>query len=83
MFRLVPLLGIFTILTVAFLASKNRRAIRWRIVGWGLGLQLAVALFVLRTDPGYWLLGKISDGVNQFLSYSFAGSSFVFGVTVA
>jgi len=79
MYRLVPLLGILTILGIAFLLSKNRRAIRWRVVGWGLGLQLLVALFVLRTGPGYWLLGKISAGVNQFLNYSFAGSSFVFG----
>jgi len=59
MYRLVPLLGILTILGIAFLLSKNRRAIRWRVVGWGLGLQLLVALFVLRTGPGYWLLGKI------------------------
>jgi len=79
MSRLVPLLGILTILSVAFLMSKNRRAIRWRIVGWGLGLQLAVALFVLRTDAGYWLLGKISSGVTSFLNYSFEGSKFVFG----
>ncbi len=79
MFRLVPLLGILIILAVAVLASKNRRAIPWRIVGWGLALQLLVALFVLRTDPGYWLLGKISAGVTVFLSYSFAGSAFVFG----
>src|SRR5579863_7203308 len=79
MFRLVPLLGILVILGVAVLMSKNRKAIRWRIVGWGLGLQLAVALFVLRTDFGYWLLGKISSGVTNFLSYSFEGSKFVFG----
>jgi CNT family concentrative nucleoside transporter len=77
--RLVSLLGIVVILGVAFLTSKNRNAIRWRIVGWGLGLQLAVALFVLRTEVGYWLLGKISEGVTNFLSYSFEGSKFVFG----
>ncbi|HEV2234857.1 MAG TPA: NupC/NupG family nucleoside CNT transporter [Terriglobia bacterium] len=79
MFRLVPLLGIITILGVAVLASKNRKAIPWRTVGWGLALQLLVALFVLRTDPGYWLLGKISSGVTVFLNYSFQGSAFVFG----
>jgi concentrative nucleoside transporter, CNT family len=77
--RLVSLLGIVVILGVAFLMSKNRKAIRWRIVGWGLGLQLAVALFVLRTDVGYWLLGKFSEGITNFLSYSFEGSKFVFG----
>lgn len=79
MSRFVPLLGILVILGVAVLASKNRKAIRWRIVGWGLGLQFAVALFVLRTDAGYWLLGRISSAVTSFLNYSFEGSKFVFG----
>jgi concentrative nucleoside transporter, CNT family len=79
MTHFVPLLGILVILGVAFLMSKNRKAIRWRIVGWGLGLQLAVALFVLRTDFGFWLLGKISYGVTVFLNFSFEGSKFVFG----
>jgi concentrative nucleoside transporter, CNT family len=79
MFRLVPLLGILIILGVAVLMSKNRKAIRWRIVGWGLGLQLAVALFVMRTEAGYWLLGEISGAMTTFLNYSFEGSKFVFG----
>ena len=79
MARFVPLLGISIILGLAFLLSKHRRAIRWRIVAWGLGLQLTVALFVLRTGPGYWLLDKVSSGVTQGLSFAFAGSSFVFG----
>jgi len=79
MFRLIPLLGIITILGVAVLASKNRRAIPWRTVGWGLGLQLLVALFVMRTFVGFWLLDKISTAVKAFLNFSFAGSAFVFG----
>ena len=75
----VPLLGILIILLAAFLLSKQRRAIRWRIVAWGLGLQILVALFVLRTHAGYWLLDKVSGGFVTLLNYSFAGSSFVFG----
>jgi CNT family concentrative nucleoside transporter len=75
----VPLLGIAMILLVAFLLSKKRSAIRWRIVAWGLGLQILVALFVLRTHAGYWLLEKVSSGFVKLLNYSFAGSSFVFG----
>src|SRR5271157_2560534 len=77
--RLVPLLGMIAILSVAFLLSKDRRAISWRIVGWGLGLQILVALFVLRTHAGYWLLDKTSYGFVKLLNYSFAGSAFVFG----
>ena len=67
------------ILGTAFLLSKNRRAIPWRIVGWGLGLQMLVALFVLAHRIG--LLAHVKDlsGREQFLNYSFAGSTFVFG----
>jgi len=79
MARLIPALGILVILFVAFLLSKHRKAIAWRTVAWGLGLQFALALIVLRTHAGYWLLEKISGGVVTVLNCSFAGSSFVFG----
>jgi CNT family concentrative nucleoside transporter len=79
MARLTPVVGILTILLVAFLLSKHRKAIAWRTVAWGLGLQFALALIVLRTRTGYWLLEKLSAGVVAVLNCSFAGSSFVFG----
>ena len=79
MTHFVPLLGILMVLLTAILLSKNRRAISGRVVGWGLGLQILVALFVLRTHAGYWLLDKASGGFVKLLNYSFAGSSFVFG----
>lgn len=79
MAHLVPVLGILAILLVAFLFSHNRRAISWRVVGWGLGLQLLIALFVLRTRAGYWLLNKASQGAVWLLNFSFEGSKFVFG----
>lgn len=77
--RLIPLLGILAVLGVALLFSQNKRAIRWRIAGWGLGLQLLIALFVLRTAAGYWLLDKASQGAVWLLNFSFEGSKFVFG----
>lgn len=79
MTRFVPLLGMLAILGVAFAFSKNRRAIRWRTVGWGLSLQLLVALFVLRTQVGYKVLDRVSMVVVRVLNYSFEGSKFVFG----
>lgn len=48
-------------------------------MGWGLGLQFLIAMFVLRTGPGYWLLDEASHGVEWFLQFSFEGSRFVFG----
>ena len=77
--RMIPILGMLVILAAAVLLSKNRKAIPWRTVGWGLALQILVALFVLRTGLGYWLMSKVSGAFVSVLNCSFAGSSFVFG----
>ena len=77
--RLTGILGILSMLGLAFLFSTNRRAIRLRTVAWGLGLQFAFAVFVLKVELGRVLFQKAGDAVNRLLSYAFAGSSFVFG----
>jgi concentrative nucleoside transporter, CNT family len=79
MTRFTPILGILTIVLAATLLSKNRKAIPWRTVGIGLGLQILVALFVLRTTVGFYLMSKISGAFVRVLNCSFAGSEFVFG----
>ncbi len=77
--HLASFLGVTAILGTCYALSRNRKLIRWRIVGWGLALQFAIALFVLRTEAGYWLLSKASAGVVWFLHFAFEGSKFVFG----
>jgi len=77
--RLTGILGILSMLGLAFLFSTNRRAIRLRTVLWGLGLQFAFAVFVLKAAFGRVLFQMAGDAVNRLLSYAFAGSSFVFG----
>src|SRR5271157_1943378 len=79
MTQFIPLLGILAILLAAVLLSKNRKAIPWRTVGIGLGLQILMALFVLRTGLGYRLMSVISNAFVKVLNCSFAGSEFVFG----
>lgn len=79
MARFIPILGVLVILTIAALLSKNRKAIPWRTVGIGLTIQVLVALFVLRTSLGYWLMSRISAAFVRVLNCSFAGSEFVFG----
>jgi CNT family concentrative nucleoside transporter len=79
MTRFIPILGMLVILAAATLLSKNRKAIPWRTVGIGLGLQILVALFVLRTRYGYWLMSKVSHAFMRILNCSFAGSEFIFG----
>jgi CNT family concentrative nucleoside transporter len=50
-----------------------------KTVAWGLGLQIAFAIFVLRVEAGRAIFQKAGDAVNRLLSYAFAGSQFVFG----
>src|ERR1700729_2205540 len=77
--RFTGILGLLTMLGLAYALSSNRRAIRLKTVAWGLGLQLLFASLVLRFDAGRDLFEKIGAGVTKMLSYSYEGSSFVFG----
>jgi CNT family concentrative nucleoside transporter len=63
---------------VAWLLSNHRRAIRLRILAWGLGLQFLFAILVLRTDFGL-VFQAIGKGVNAMLEYAEVGSQFLFG----
>ena len=76
--RFTGLLGLVVILGFAWLCSSHKRAIKLRIIAWGLGLQLAFALLVLKTDFGK-LFQAIGTGVNAMLAYTEQGSEFVFG----
>ncbi|TCK70787.1 NupC/NupG family nucleoside CNT transporter [Acidipila rosea] len=77
--RFTGVLGLLTMLLLAWLFSTNRRAIRWRTVFWGLGLQLLFAFLVLDFSWGQRILAAAGAGINRLLSYSYVGSSLVFG----
>ena len=77
--RMTGLLGIVAILGLAYFMSNNRRAIRWKVVAWGLGLQVAFAIFVLRIPIGSEIFRRLGSFVTSILHFSYAGSSFVFG----
>src|SRR5579863_2605042 len=77
--RFTGILGLITILGLAYIFSTNRKAIRLKTVAWGLGLQLVFAIFVLKIDFGRNLFQAAGAAVNRLLSYSFVGSEFVFG----
>jgi concentrative nucleoside transporter, CNT family len=79
MYRLVGLLGMLTMMALAFIFSTNRRAIRFKTVAWGLGLQIAFAFLVMRWDYGRLLFQEAGDAVKWVLNFSFYGSEFVFG----
>ncbi|PYQ02922.1 MAG: NupC/NupG family nucleoside CNT transporter [Acidobacteria bacterium] len=77
--RLLSLVGLVVIMGIAYLLSTNRRAIRGKTVFWGLTLQLAFALFVLKTVAGQTVFAWAGAKVNRLLQFSFVGSQFVFG----
>jgi CNT family concentrative nucleoside transporter len=74
------IVGIFVLLGIAFALSNNRRlAVNWRIIGWGFGLQFAMALFALRTRAGIRLFSFANDLADAFVQFADAGIRFVFG----
>jgi CNT family concentrative nucleoside transporter len=79
MSRLTGVLGIAAILLFAFLFSTDRKAIRIKTIVVGLCLQFVFAVLVLRVGFGVKVMTVAGDAVDRLLSYSFAGSRFVFG----
>jgi concentrative nucleoside transporter, CNT family len=77
--RFVGVLGIVAIIAAAYIFSTDRKAIQAKTVAWGLGLQLAFAIFVLRFTIGRQIFQTAGDAVNRLLNFSFVGSEFMFG----
>ncbi len=76
--RFTGLLGIPVLLGLALAMSNNRRAIDWRLIGWGLGLQALFALFILKTPIGQPFFHAVDGLIRQLLAFSEAGSDFLF-----
>ena len=79
MARFTGLLGLVVFLGLAYALSSNRRAIRWRTVAWGLGLQLLFAFLVIKWSYGQLILHGCSQFITSLLAHSVDGSSVVFG----
>jgi len=77
--RLTGVFGLILILGIGVAFSRNRRAISRRVVAWGVGLQLLFAIFVLRVPIGQTIFRWLGATVTKILSFSYAGSEFVFG----
>ncbi len=76
--RLIGILGIIVLLGIALAMSNNRNSIPWRLVAWGLGLQLLFAIFILKTPMGQPFFGAVDTVFKKLLSFSDAGSDFLF-----
>jgi CNT family concentrative nucleoside transporter len=72
-------LGILAVLVAAWLGSTDRKAIRWRTVYWGLGLQFAFAFLVLRFSYGQQFMSSAGAVVQNMLAATTAGTKILFG----
>ena len=76
--RFTGIIGAVVLLAIAYGMSNNRRAISKRTVLWGLGLQLFFALFILKTPIGQPFFSAVDKIFLKLLSFSDAGSDFLF-----
>ena len=77
--RLISVLGMITLLFIAWLLSVNRAMIPWRVVLWGLGLQIVFALLILKTPAGEAFFTWINTVIVSLLGFTEAGARFLFG----
>lgn len=77
--RLISLLGLGVFVGIAYLLSSNRRAVRWRTVLWGLGLQILLGVLIIKWTWGFAAFSRVGELVKWLLAFSDAGAQFVFG----
>jgi len=72
------MLGMFTLILIAFVFSSNRKGINWRTVGIGLTFQMVIAIGVLKVP----FIQSIFEGLGQIfvsvLDFTRSGSEFLF-----
>ena len=78
--NLISLIGLLLLVGFAWLLSTDRRNMNWRVIGWGIGLQLlfAVFVFILPVGPRFFL--AVNTVVVRLLDSAMAGSEFLFGI---
>jgi CNT family concentrative nucleoside transporter len=77
--RLVSAAGLLVMLAIAWAFSLDRRRVPWRVLGWGLALQLALGFLLLETPVGTAFFSGMNAMVSALGAYTDVGSRFVFG----
>ncbi len=78
-YNLVSFLGIFILVGFAWLCSARRTVVNWRVVFWGIGLQLFFAIFIFWVPIGAKFFLFINRVVVAILDTATAGTKFLFG----
>jgi len=77
--RWISLLGLVSLLGLAWALSSARHRFPWRTVLWGLALQFTLALLLLRTRVGQRVFGAAGDAIRALTGFAEEGCRFVFG----
>ena len=77
--RFTGFIGLAVILFACFALSRNRKAIRWSTIVWGVILQFALGWLVISWQTGANALKRFSDGITGAIAFSDKGAEFVFG----
>lgn len=77
--RAVSAFGLVAMVGVAWLFSEHKRLMPWRLTGWALGLQVGLALLLLKTEAGRSFFQGANDLVIGFLRFTEEGTNFMFG----
>jgi concentrative nucleoside transporter, CNT family len=78
-YNLISFFGIFGLISVGWLFSNNRKVFNWRVIGWGVGLQVVFGLFVFKVPAGTRILLFVNDMAVRVVDASAAGTKFLFG----
>ncbi|HEY0203577.1 MAG TPA: nucleoside transporter C-terminal domain-containing protein [Acetobacteraceae bacterium] len=73
------ILGYLVLLAFAWACSEDRRAIRWRTVGAGIALQLALALLLIAFTPAQRAVLLLNGAAEALQTATDAGTAFLFG----
>ena len=77
--RILSFIGIFVILGIAWLLSNNKKKINFRLVIWGLLLQITFAVIILKTSPGRAVFDGAKAVIVRILAFTDEGADFLFG----
>lgn len=77
------LLGLAVLVLVGFLFSSNRRAINWPLIVKGIAIQIIFAFAILKVEFIKNIFDYLSEGFVVLLSFTTAGSEFIFGPLVS
>ena len=77
--NIISFLGIFGLCAIAWLFSEHKRVIPWRVIIWGIGLQLVLAFLVFQFPPTRTALEWFTSLLDGVFLAADAGARFVFG----